>query len=150
MTSPSAEPASAAREEALVKIACIQMEPVVGERERNVRRSLELLEEAAVAGARLVVLPELCNSGYMFRSRAEAFALADRLVVMHAGRIEQAGLTPAGPGGALFPAGFFELAEAERWIAGETARELGHSDDVPRFLAASRDAIDAACRPPRD
>jgi len=25
------------------------------------------------------------------------------------GRIEQAGLTPAGPGGALFPAGFFEL-----------------------------------------
>jgi DNA-binding transcriptional MerR regulator len=29
------------------------------------------------------------------------------------GRIEQAGLTPAGPGGALFPAGFFELAEAE-------------------------------------
>ena len=29
------------------------------------------------------------------------------------GRIEQAGLTPAGPGGALFPAGFFELHEAE-------------------------------------
>ena len=29
------------------------------------------------------------------------------------GRIERAGLTPAGPGGALFPAGFFELHEAE-------------------------------------
>ena len=29
------------------------------------------------------------------------------------GRIEQADLTPAGPGGALFPAGFFELHEAE-------------------------------------
>ncbi len=29
------------------------------------------------------------------------------------GRIEQAGLTPAGPGGALFPAGFFELQKAE-------------------------------------
>ena len=29
------------------------------------------------------------------------------------GRIEQAGLTPAGPGGALFPAGFFELHQAE-------------------------------------
>jgi len=79
MTSPSAEPASAAREEALVKIACIQMEPVVGERERNVRRSLELLDEAAVAGARLVVLPELCPSGYLFRSRAEAFALAEEV-----------------------------------------------------------------------
>jgi DNA-binding transcriptional MerR regulator len=29
------------------------------------------------------------------------------------GRIEQAGLSPAGPGGALFPAGFFELEQAE-------------------------------------
>jgi len=29
------------------------------------------------------------------------------------GRIEQAGLTPAGPGGALFPAGFFEFHQAE-------------------------------------
>ena len=29
------------------------------------------------------------------------------------GRIEQAGLSPAGPGGALFPAGFFELERAE-------------------------------------
>ena len=29
------------------------------------------------------------------------------------GRIERAGLTPAGPGGALFPAGFFELHQAE-------------------------------------
>jgi effector-binding domain-containing protein len=29
------------------------------------------------------------------------------------GRIEQAGLTPAGPGGALFPARYFELQEAE-------------------------------------
>jgi WD40 repeat protein len=34
-----------------------------------------------------------------------------------------------------------ELAEAERWIAGETARELGYSDDLPQFLAASRVAI---------
>ncbi len=30
------------REEAVVKIACVQMEPVVGEKERNVRRTLEL------------------------------------------------------------------------------------------------------------
>jgi DNA-binding transcriptional MerR regulator len=29
------------------------------------------------------------------------------------GRIERAGLVPAGPGGALFPAGFFELERAE-------------------------------------
>src|SRR6516225_8400817 len=62
-----------------------------------------------------------------FRSIAAARALAVRGTVSTAeawawgtdvfgeiyGRIEQAGLTPAGPGGALFPAGFFELQQAE-------------------------------------
>lgn len=67
------------RGEGVVKIACIQMEPVVGEKERNVKRSLEFIEEAAANGARLIVLPELCNSGYVFSSRAEAFALAEEL-----------------------------------------------------------------------
>lgn len=68
-----------ARDEALVKIACIQMEPIVGEKERNVRRTLELVEGAATQGARLIVLPELCNSGYVFESREEAFALAEEV-----------------------------------------------------------------------
>jgi N-carbamoylputrescine amidase len=67
-------------DEAVVKIACIQMEPIVGEKERNVRRSLELIEKAAANGARLVVLPELCNSGYVFNSREEAFALAEEVL----------------------------------------------------------------------
>jgi hypothetical protein len=39
-----------------------------------------------------------------------------------------------------------ELVEAERWIAGETARELGYTGDLPRFLAASRQAIEDAER----
>ena len=67
------------REEATVKIACIQMEPIVGEKERNVQRSLELIEEAAVNDAHLLVMPELCNSGYVFDSREEAFALAEEI-----------------------------------------------------------------------
>ena len=67
------------REEATVKIACIQMEPIVGEKERNVQRSLGLIEEAAVNGAHLLVMPELCNSGYVFDSREEAFALAEEI-----------------------------------------------------------------------
>jgi predicted amidohydrolase len=65
--------------EAAVKIACVQMEPVVGKKEPNVTRSLELVEQAAAQGARLIVLPELCNTGYVFESRAEAFALAEEV-----------------------------------------------------------------------
>lgn len=65
------------RHEAVVNIACIQMEPVVGDKAGNIARSLELIKEAAGNGARLVVLPELCNSGYVFESRNEAFELAE-------------------------------------------------------------------------
>jgi N-carbamoylputrescine amidase len=66
-------------DEAAVKIASVQMEPVVGNKGDNVRRSLELIEKAAAQGARLIVLPELCNSGYVFESREEAFALAEEV-----------------------------------------------------------------------
>jgi len=65
--------------EAPVKIACIQMEPVVGKKDDNVKRGVELVQKAAAQGASLVVLPELCNSGYVFESRDEAFALAEEI-----------------------------------------------------------------------
>lgn len=65
------------RSEAVVKIACIQMEPVVGDKGYNVRHSAEMIEEAASQGARLIVLPELCSSGYVFEERDEALALAE-------------------------------------------------------------------------
>jgi predicted amidohydrolase len=55
------------------------MEPVIGKREQNVARTLELIERAAGAGARLIVLPELCSSGYCFESRDEAFSLAEEV-----------------------------------------------------------------------
>lgn len=61
----------------IVKIACIQIEPVVGDKARNVRRSMEMIEQAAGQGAQLIVLPELCNSGYVFESMDEARALAE-------------------------------------------------------------------------
>jgi len=62
-----------------VCIACVQMVPVIGETNVNRARSLQLIEQAAAQGAQLVVLPELTNSGYMFASRQEAFALAEPL-----------------------------------------------------------------------
>ena len=63
--------------ESPLTVACIQMEPRIGEKEANVARTLEKIAEAAGKGARLIVLPELCNSGYVFASREEAFALAE-------------------------------------------------------------------------
>ncbi|MEO1493556.1 MAG: nitrilase family protein [Pseudomonadota bacterium] len=65
--------------ESEVRIACIQMEPVVGEKDRNVSRSLEFITTAADNGAQLIVLPELANSGYVFETREEAFELAEEI-----------------------------------------------------------------------
>jgi predicted amidohydrolase len=58
-------------------VASVQMEPAIGETAANIARSIELVEQAAAQGARLVVLPELANTGYMFESREEAYALAE-------------------------------------------------------------------------
>lgn len=63
--------------EAAIKVASIQMEPLIGRVEDNVARSIALLEKAAEMGAKLAVLPELCNTGYVFESRAEVGALAE-------------------------------------------------------------------------
>jgi len=65
------------RQEAAVKVACCQMEPVVGRKEANVGKSLKMIATAAKNGAKLIVLPELANSGYVFESREEAWKLAE-------------------------------------------------------------------------
>lgn len=63
--------------ESHLRVACLQMEPRVGQKERNLARSLDLIRGAAEAGARLAVLPELANTGYVFETREEAFAAAE-------------------------------------------------------------------------
>jgi N-carbamoylputrescine amidase len=63
----------------LVTIACLQMQPSFGEVAANVARSIQLIDQAAEKGANLVVLPELCNTGYVFKSREEAFAIAEEI-----------------------------------------------------------------------
>jgi N-carbamoylputrescine amidase len=63
----------------LITVACLQMRPTFGDVAANVADSLRMIDQAAERGADLVVLPELCNSGYVFASRGEAFALAEEI-----------------------------------------------------------------------
>jgi predicted amidohydrolase len=63
----------------LVRVAVAQLGPVLGDLEGNRARASKAIEEAASGGARLVVLPELCTSGYAFTGVDEARGLAERL-----------------------------------------------------------------------
>lgn len=68
-----------AHAESRLRVACLQMEPAIGDKPANLARSIEMIEQAAAAGVNLVVLPELCNTGYVFETRDEAFALAESI-----------------------------------------------------------------------
>lgn len=59
-----------------VTIACIQYEPKIGEVEANLNAIEERVREAHAKGARLIVLPELADSGYVFDSVEELASLA--------------------------------------------------------------------------
>lgn len=59
------------------KVACCQIAPKIGEVEANRASCRSAVERAAAAGARIVILPELAVSGYVFADEAEARALAE-------------------------------------------------------------------------
>jgi predicted amidohydrolase len=67
------------QQESRMRVACLQMEPRIGQVQANVARSLELVAHAAAAGVRLAVLPELCNTGYVFETREEALGLSEEV-----------------------------------------------------------------------
>ena len=62
-----------------MRVAVAQMEPRLAENERNLDAALERLEEAAGAGAQLLVLPECAIPGYMFDSAEEALPHAEEI-----------------------------------------------------------------------
>lgn len=62
-----------------ITVASVQMAPVVGDKARNLDRTLHCIAQAAAGGAQVIVLPELCNTGYVFHSRQEAFSLAEEV-----------------------------------------------------------------------
>jgi predicted amidohydrolase len=62
-----------------LRIAGVQMTPRILEKPRNLKVCLERLEEAAESGARLIVFPECCLTGYCFPSLDEAIPLAETI-----------------------------------------------------------------------
>jgi predicted amidohydrolase len=60
-----------------MKVAAVQFCPKFKEKEENLRRLAGLIVAASKAGAVVVVLPELCTTGYSFMSVAEALTEAE-------------------------------------------------------------------------
>ncbi|PRH84771.1 amidohydrolase [Labrys okinawensis] len=55
----------------LHKVAAVQFEPTMFEKDRNITGLIGLVTEAAKAGARLIVTPEMGTTGYCWFDRAE-------------------------------------------------------------------------------
>lgn len=60
-----------------MRVAAVQMDVKILEKERNLEKILEHLETAARAGAKLVIFPECALTGYCFASREEAWPVAE-------------------------------------------------------------------------
>ena len=62
-----------------MKIGVGQMEPSICNVSENLERVRILLEEAEKSGIEILVLPELCNSGYVFKNINEAKQSAEKI-----------------------------------------------------------------------
>jgi predicted amidohydrolase len=62
-----------------VKVTTIQFEPTMFEKERNVAGLLELCEQAAKEGAKLIVTPEMGTTGYCWFDRDEVAPFVEKI-----------------------------------------------------------------------
>jgi predicted amidohydrolase len=62
-----------------MQVAVAQIDPQIGEKDRNLATCVARMEEAVAAGAQLLVLPECAIPGYMFGSGEEALPFAEEI-----------------------------------------------------------------------
>jgi predicted amidohydrolase len=60
-----------------VKVAVVQMTCQMGAKDENVSKTIDKINEAAANDAKLIVLPEMITSGYIFNTREEVATLAE-------------------------------------------------------------------------
>lgn len=65
------------RQSNIIKVGFLQFEPTLGDPESNIYSIEKLLVKAKDAD--LIVIPELANSGYNFKSKKQAISLADKI-----------------------------------------------------------------------
>jgi predicted amidohydrolase len=58
-----------------MKVGFVQFSPIFGEKEKNIEKTVTLITQGAKAD--LLVLPELCNTGYLFKEKSELKKLAE-------------------------------------------------------------------------
>jgi N-carbamoylputrescine amidase len=97
-------------------VACAQYLVHDGDPKTNLECSVRAIQEAADAGADLVVLPELANSGCDFSSREQALKLA-----------EEVGKTRGNPGGPMLRAWKETLEKSGVFIVGGFLEREGGS-----------------------
>jgi predicted amidohydrolase len=73
-----------------IRVAACQIDPQLGEVDRNLEHIERVVEEAAAAGAKLVVLPEAAVTGYVFENLDEALTVAQRAVAVAEQRLADA------------------------------------------------------------
>jgi len=62
-----------------MKVGYAQFSPVFGKKERNLEKIESFAKTAARMGAELLVLPELCTTGYVFRSAVETRSFCEKI-----------------------------------------------------------------------
>ena len=62
-----------------MKIGYVQFRPLFGKKQKNLKKILGFLNVGADEEADLLVLPELCNTGYVFKSQEELRTLSEEV-----------------------------------------------------------------------